>query len=48
MLEYERFAAEFGWHPRQVDQLTRAELYWLPVVRRAKNDAARQLAGTKN
>jgi hypothetical protein len=44
MMTYDRFADERGWHPRQVDQLTRAELFWLPVIKAAKEDAARQLA----
>jgi hypothetical protein len=43
MMTYDRFADERGWHPRQVDQLTREELFWLPVIRTAKEDAARQL-----
>ena len=44
MLTYDRFADERGWHPRQVDQLTRAELFWLPVIREAKEKAAAQLS----
>lgn len=44
MLTYDRFADERGWTPRQVDQLTRAELFWLPVIAAAKRDAAAQLA----
>ena len=48
MLTYDRFADERGWHPRQVDALTRAELFWLPVIRAAKEDAAQQLAKAKD
>jgi hypothetical protein len=43
MMTYDQFADERGWHPRQVDQLTRAELFWLPVIRDAKQDAAAQI-----
>ena len=42
MLTYDRFADERGLHPRDVDQLSRAELFWLPVIREAKEDAARR------
>lgn len=44
MLTYDRFADERGWDPRIVDRLTRAELFWLPVIAEAKREAARQLA----
>ena len=44
MLTYDRFADERGWDPRTVDRLTRAELFWLPVIAAAKRDAAEQLA----
>ena len=43
MMLYDQFADERGWHPRQVDQLTREELFWLPVIREAKQDTAEQL-----
>lgn len=44
MLTYDRWLDERGMHPRQVDQLTRSELFWLPVIAEAKREAARQLA----
>ena len=44
MLTYDRFAEERGWHPRIVDDLTADELFWLPVIRAAKADAAEQVA----
>ena len=44
MFTYDRFADERGWDPRIVDRLTRAELFWLPVISAAKRDAAEQLA----
>ncbi len=43
MMTYDQFADERGWTPRQVDQLTRAELFWLPVITAAKRDAAEAL-----
>ena len=43
MLLYDQFADERGWHPRDVDRLTRDELFWLPVIKAAKADAAAQL-----
>jgi hypothetical protein len=52
MLAYDRFADMYGWTPRQVDELTLEEFFWLPVVRDAKAEAAetlrpRDLAATK-
>jgi hypothetical protein len=48
MLLYDRFADEpWHWHPRQVDKLRRKELFWLPVIRAAKQDAAESLAAAK-
>lgn len=41
---YDRFAEERGWTPRQVDELTREELFWLPVIQAARQDAAGQVA----
>jgi len=41
---YDRFAEERGWKPRQVDELTRDELFWLPVIKAARQDAAGQVA----
>lgn len=43
MFTYDQFAEERGWTPRQVDQLTRAELFWLPVIWEAKRKAAEKL-----
>ena len=42
MLTYDRWL-ERGMHPRDVDRLSRAELFWLPVISAAKRDAAEQL-----
>lgn len=45
MLVYSRFAkAPWHWHPRDVDRLSREELFWLPVILEAEQDAAEQLA----
>jgi hypothetical protein len=43
-MTYDRFAEERGWTPRQVDELTRDEIFWLPVIRAARLDAADQVA----
>jgi hypothetical protein len=43
VLVYERFAESYGWPPRVVDQMTRDELFWLPVIRDAKAEAAETL-----
>jgi hypothetical protein len=47
MLVYDRFADERGWNPRIVDELTEEELFWLPVIKAAKADAAEQLAAVE-
>ena len=44
MLLYDRWLDERGMHPRDVDRLTRDELFWLPVIKMAKTDATEQLA----
>ena len=45
MLLYDKFAGEpWHYHPRDVDRLTRDELFWLPVIRDAKAEAAETLA----
>lgn len=44
MLTYDRFADDRGWDPRVVDELYDDELYWLPLIKTAKQDAAQQLA----
>ena len=41
---YDKFAEERGWTPRQVDELTREELFWLPVISAARADASAQVA----
>jgi hypothetical protein len=43
-MTYDRFAEERGWTPRQVDELTRDEMFWLPVIKTARQDAAAQVA----
>lgn len=44
MMLYDRWLSERGMHPRDVDRLTRLELFWLPVIADAKADAVRQLS----
>ncbi len=44
MMIYHRFRKDFGWHPRDVDRLSRAELFWLPVISAAEVEAAETLA----
>ena len=44
MMLYDRWLSERGMHPRDVDRLSRLELFWLPVISDAKADAARQLS----
>jgi hypothetical protein len=44
LLTYDRFAEERGWDPRVVDELTRDELFWLPVIKAARAEAAEQVA----
>jgi hypothetical protein len=44
---YDRFAEERGWTPRQVDELTREEIFWLPVIATARREAAAQVADKK-
>ena len=43
-MTYDRFAEDRGWTPRQVDELTREEIFWLPVIKAARRDAAGQVA----
>jgi hypothetical protein len=47
MFTYERFAETYDWSPRIVDELTDDELFWLPVIRDAKTEAARQVSEAK-
>ena len=44
ILTYDQFAPEPNWHPRDVDRLTRSELFWFPVWWAAKREAAAKLA----
>ena len=41
---YDKFAEERGWTPRQVDELSREELFWLPVIKAARAEASEQIA----
>jgi hypothetical protein len=43
MLAYDRFAEEYGWPPRVVDELDVDEFFWLPLIREAKAKAAEAL-----
>jgi hypothetical protein len=43
MLLYDRWADERGWPPEVVRRLRRKELFWLPVIKAAKAEAAGQL-----
>ena len=43
MFTYRLFAEMYGWTPAQVRGLKRDELYWLPVVKEAAQDAAEQM-----
>lgn len=43
MLTYDKWDEERGMHPRDVDRLYSDELFWLPVVRAAKLEAAEAL-----
>ncbi len=47
MMIYDRWLDERGMHPRDVDRLTRDELFWLPVIAAAKREAAEQVAKVK-
>lgn len=44
MLVYDMFARLHGWTPRQVDELSLDEVYWLPVITEARNLAAEAMA----
>lgn len=44
MMTYDQWLEERGMHPRDVDRLYRDELFWLPVIKAAKSEAAEQLA----
>lgn len=44
MMTYHQWLDERGMHPRDVDRLTRGELFWLPVIASARRAASEQLA----
>jgi hypothetical protein len=44
MFTYQRFARTFQWTPEQVRGLRVKELYWLPLLEEATQDAAEALA----
>ena len=43
MFIYDYFSQQYKWTPRQVDELTLEEMFWLPVLDSARQDAVRQL-----
>ena len=47
MLTYRQWQRDFGMHPRDVDRLTRPELFWLPVLAAAEAEAAEALEKSK-
>jgi hypothetical protein len=47
MMTYDKFSDERGWDPRVVDELYDDELFWLPVIKTAKTEAARQVAAVE-
>ena len=47
MLHYRQWQRDFGMHPRDVDRLTRPELFWLPVLAAAEAEAAEALEKSK-
>ena len=44
MLLYDKWAEERGWPPPVVRQLRRQELFWLPIIKAARQEAAEQVA----
>jgi hypothetical protein len=38
------FAEAHGWNPRIVDELDLDEIFWLPVIKHARNIAQEQLS----
>jgi hypothetical protein len=47
MLVYDFFAESRHWTPRQVDELTLDEVFWLPLVEAARHLAREALADKK-
>jgi hypothetical protein len=43
MLVYRQWQRDFGVHPRDVERLTRGELFWLPLLAAAEEEAAETL-----
>jgi hypothetical protein len=43
MLTYREWQRDFSMHPRDVDRLTRPELFWLPVLAAAEAEVAEAL-----
>jgi len=41
---YHKFSKLKGWTPRQVDELTLEEMYWLPILEDAESIASSQLS----
>lgn len=39
MITYQWFAEAYQWSPRQVDELSLEEVFWLPVLRGAMREA---------
>jgi hypothetical protein len=48
MLIYDQYAGNQEWNPRVVDELGLDELFWLPIVKQAKNDAIGQMGKAKD
>lgn len=44
MMTYDQWLEERSMHPRDVDRLTRDELFWLPVIAAGRRSASEQLA----
>jgi hypothetical protein len=42
MTVYNWFAEAYQWSPKQVDELTLDQVFWLPVMKEALNDAIEQ------
>jgi hypothetical protein len=43
VLAYDFFAHQYNWTPRQVDELSLDEMFWLPVLTEARGNATEQL-----